>query len=65
MTAEAERHRWPSHLHVRIRRGRGVIDEYIVPPGDELAAAAGAGAVPCASPACRIGWSFSLRRCRG
>ncbi|GIW19407.1 MAG: hypothetical protein KatS3mg064_2564 [Tepidiforma sp.] len=53
------------HLHVRIRRGRDVIDEYIVPPGDELAAAAGAGAVPCASPACRVGWSFSLRRCRG
>jgi hypothetical protein len=54
-----------THLHVRIRRGPFIVDEYVVPPGDDLALAAGASAVPCASPACRVGVSFSLRRCRG
>lgn len=53
------------HLHVRIRRGPFVIDEYVVPHGDELAAAAGSAALPCANPACVVGTSFSLRRCRG
>lgn len=54
-----------THFHVRIQRGPFIIDEYVIPPGDDLHITMPAAAIPCSRPSCPVGSSFALRRCWG